>query len=290
MPGNRRNMLEKALELRPDVFIPDMEDSVTDREKTNARDMVASFLPKLAKVGPIVIPRINPMDSGFMEEDLKAVMSPYTFAVSVGKVDSAGDLSKISCLVNEKEKEAKLKEGSVKLIVWIETAMAVVNAYDICVASPRIVAVAFGAEDFTNDLGIERTDDDTEIAYPRSVVGVAAKAAGVLALDTPYFKFHDTVGLERNARLAKGYGFTGKFAIHPAQINIINKVFVPSQREIDHAYRVVQVFEEAEKMGKGSTSLDGKVIDVPVVKRARKTLELARSSSALEHRRSEIVD
>jgi citrate lyase subunit beta/citryl-CoA lyase len=275
VPGNRPNMLEKALGLAPDAFAPDMEDSVPLEEKANARDVTASFLSRLAASGPLVIPRVNSLDTGLIEDDLAAVVGPHIFGVSVGKVRSAEDIHQVSSIIRRQEKKAGLEAGAVKLIPWLETAAAVVNAYAICRASPRIVAVAFGAEDFTNDMGIQRTEDDSEVAYPRSAVCVAARAADVLALDTPYFSFRDPEGLRRNALSAKKYGFKGKFAIHPAQIEIINEAFSPSPDELEHARRVVAAFEEAERAGRGSTSLDGKVIDVPVVKRARQLLELA---------------
>ena len=158
---------------------------------------------------------------------------------------------------------------------FVETAQAIVNAYEICAASPRIVGVAFGAEDFTNDMGIQRGEDDLEISYPRTVIAIAARAADVLALDTPYFGFRDYEGLRKNAQTARRFGFNGKFAIHPAQINIINETFSPSPAEVEYARQVVAAFEEAERVGRGSTSLDGTVIDVPVVRRARNLLELA---------------
>ena len=140
--------------------------------------------------------------------------------------------------------------------------------------------VAFGAEDFTNDMAIERTQDGDEVDYPRKVICIAARAAGVLALDTPYFGFRDPDGLRANSQQARRYGFKGKFAIHPAQIDIINEAFSPSPEEVEHARRVVAAFEEAERNGRGSTSLDGQVIDVPVVRRARQLLELAESAPA----------
>jgi citrate lyase subunit beta/citryl-CoA lyase len=155
--------------------------------------------------------------------------------------------------------------------------MAIVHAYAICTASPRIVGAAFGAEDFTHDMAIERSADDSEVAVPRSLVCIAARAANVLALDTPYFAFRDPEGLRHNALASKKIGFKGKFAIHPSQLDIINTTFSPSPEEIEHARRVVAAFEEAERAGKGATSLDGKVVDVPVVKRARALLEIAAS-------------
>jgi citrate lyase subunit beta/citryl-CoA lyase len=273
-------MLAKAVTMAPDAYVPDLEDSVPTDEKANARDVTSSFLPKLADRGPLVIPRVNSLGSGLLEDDLATVVGPGVFGVSVGKIDGPDDVERISSTVEVLEQAAGLPLGGVRLIPWIETARAVVNAYAIAVASPRVVALAFGAEDFTNDMGIERTDEDVEISYPRSVVCVAARAAGILALDTPYFSFRDPEGLARDALEARRLGFKGKFAIHPAQIEVINETFAPSPVEIEHARRVVRAFEEAERAGRGATSLDGRVIDVPVVERARNLLELAGAISA----------
>ena len=138
--------------------------------------------------------------------------------------------------------------------------------------------MAFGAGDFVADMAIQRTEGDAEIAYPRSVVGVAARAAGVLALDTPYFGYRDPEGLARDIEAAKRFGFAGKFAIHPAQVDTINAAFSPSPAEIEHARRVVAAFEEAERSGSGSTSLDGEMIDIAVAVRARDLLTTAERS------------
>ena len=275
MPGNRADMLEKATGLAPDAFLPDMEDSVPWDEKGNARKVTASVLPRLAEAGTPVIPRVNSLDTGLLEDDLAAVVGPYIFGVSVGKIGSGEDIAQISDVMERLERSQGLDVGRLKLFPWIETASGVVNAREICVASSRIVAVAFGAEDFTNDMGVERTDEESQIAYPRSAVSVAARAADVLAVDTPFFSFRDPEALRRDCLVARRYGFKGKAAIHPAQIEIINEAFSPSAREIDEARRVVEAFDEAERAGRGSTSLDGKVIDVPVVRRARNLLETA---------------
>ena len=272
VPGNRPNMLSKSINFSPDAYVPDLEDSVPDVEKDNARDFVASYIPKLASVGPLLIPRVNPRDTGLMELDLAAVICPSTFAISVGKVRDANDVIDISKLVGIQEERAGLKHGHVKLVIWIEIAIGVVNAYEICSASQRTIAVAFGAEDFTNDMGVERTDDDSEVSYPRSVVAVAARAAGVQALDTPYVKFKDGDGLKDDVKNARKFGYKGKFAIHPSQIDIINLAFSPTAEEIREARRVIDSFADAEKLGKGSTSLEGKMIDIPIVKRAKATL------------------
>lgn len=277
VPGNQPSMMEKAMGLKPDAFIPDLEDSVPADEKSNARDVTAAHLAGLAAGGVKVIPRVNSMDTGIMEEDLAALIGPHIYGVSVGKIYTADDIRKISGILSDLEQKAGLPDGQIRLVGWIETAMAVVHAYEISAASPRVVAVAFGAEDYTNDMEIERTQDEQETVFARSAIGVAARAAGVLALDTPFFSFRDPDGLRENARDAKKYGFKGKFAIHPAQIDIINETFSPSQAEIEQAKREIAAYEEAERLGRGSTSLDGKVVDVPVVKRAQALLDLAKS-------------
>ncbi len=280
VPGNKANMLEKALRLAPDALIPDMEDSVPAAEKANARETIRSLLPLLAASGRPVMPRVNALDTQWIEADLAAVVGPHVLGVSVGKVRNAGDISAISQLIGELERRAGITVGTLQLLPWIETAEAIVNVSAICRASERIVAVAFGGEDFTNDMGVERLEDESQIVYARQALCVAARAAHVLALDTPYFKLRDPGGLRDNSLKAKSIGFKGKFAIHPEQIDTLNDCFSPSAQEIAHAERVVAAFEEAERRGSASTSLDGWVIDMPVVKRARALLELARRSRA----------
>ena len=277
VPGNRANMLEKAIGLRPDAVVPDMEDSVPITEKATAREMVASFLPRLAEAGHQSIPRVNSLNTGLMDDDLAAVIGPHIVGVSVGKVGSAKDVRQIADAVGRLEVAAGISFGTTSLVLWVETASAIVNASSICKASKRVIAIAFGGEDLTNDMAIPRTESEEEIAYPRSVVAVAARAAGVLALETPYFNYRDDEGLRRNSTASRNLGFRGRFAIHPSQIKGINASYLPSEEEIDHARRVVDAFAEAETRGSAATSLDGMVIDVPVVERARKVLSVAQS-------------
>jgi citrate lyase subunit beta/citryl-CoA lyase len=280
VPGNKASMLEKALALRPDALVPDMEDSVPTAEKANARETIRSWLPRLAATGIPVIPRVNALDTQWIGEDLGAVVSPHVLGISVGKVRNAGDIAAVSKLVDALEASAGLRTGALRLVPWIETAEAIVNVSAICRASERIAAVAFGGEDFTNDMGVERLEDESQVAYARQALCVAARAARVLALDTPYFKLRDLGGLRESSLRAKSIGFKGRFAIHPEQIDALNDCFSPSAQEVAHAERVVAAFEEAEARGRASTSLDGWVIDVPVVKRARALLELARRARA----------
>ena len=277
VPGNTPRMLDRAIGLRPDAFVPDMEDSVPWDEKANARGVTAAYIPELAATGVPVIPRVNSLDTGLLEDDLSAVAGPHVYGVSVGKMDNPEIVAEVARLLDRAESKAGVESGAIRLVPWIESAEAIVKVYDICKSSDRIVAVALGAEDFTNDMEIKRTDGDSELAYARGAIAVAARAAGVLALDTPFFAFRDPVALKANSEMSRAIGFKGRFAIHPAQLDIINGVYSPSEDEVAQARREIEAFEEAVAMGRGSTSLDGKVIDVPVVKRAHALLDRAKA-------------
>lgn len=275
VPGNRPNMLDKALGFSPDAFVPDMEDSIPAGEKENARQTIKAHLEKLHASGVPIIPRVNALETGLAEADLTAVVGPFIDGISIGKIYTPDDIHQIDQIITELEKKTGVEPGKVKLIPWIETAKSIVHCYDICAASPRIVAVAFGAEDFTHDMGIERTQDQRNVEFARNQMVIAARAAGVLALDVPFFSFKDHDALQADATAAKQLGFKGKFAIHPAQVDTISRTFMPSAEEVAQAQRIVDAYEEAERNGRGSTSLDGEVVDVPVVKRAYALLAAA---------------
>jgi len=276
IPGNQPKMLNKAPNVFPDAFIPDLEDSVAWDHKDDARNIVHNHLNMLSQTSKLLIPRVNALETGILKEDLQAVINQNVFAIAIGKIYSSKDVQEISNLISKVENEQKIKEGSIKLILWMETAQAIINAYEILTSNQRIVGSAFGAEDFTNDMGIHRTENENEIFFARNQLSVASKAANVIALDTPFFAFKDPDALKENSLFAKSIGFKGKFAIHPDQIDIINDCFSPSIQEIDHAKKVIETFEEAKKQGRGSTSLDGLVIDVPVVKRAESLLHISK--------------
>jgi len=232
VPGNQPNMLAKAATFTPDAFVPDMEDSVAWDDKSQARQVVADHLEMLGNTGIRVIPRINSLDTGLCEEDLSAIIGPQIYGVSVGKINSAQDVSLISKCITHLESERKITKGSIKLVLWIETAAGLLNAYDILSSDDRIIAAAFGAEDFTNDMEIKRNEDDREILFARSQVAIAARAAGVLALDTPFFGFKDPDSLKMNSELSKSIGFKGKFAIHPYKLKSLTNVFLLLKKKL----------------------------------------------------------
>lgn len=275
VPGNKANMLAKAETCHPDVLVPDMEDSVPDTEKEAARITIRDWLIRYRDHPSAIMPRVNALDTGLTEDDLSAVIGPDIWGISIGKICSPADVSTVSNMIGGMEEQTGLARGTIRLVLWIETTRAIVHCYEICRASKRIAGVAFGGEDYTNDLGVERLDDPRQLLYARSRLANDAHAAGVAALDTPFFQFRDESAHEADSIASRNLGFKGRFAIHPNQIETINRCFAPSPAEIEHARRVVAAYEEAEAHGRGSTSLDGRVIDVPVVKRARGVLALA---------------
>ena len=279
VPGNRRDMLEKSPGFDADVLVADLEDSVPAAEKTAARELVRELAPSLSSMGRKVMVRVNSLDTGLTADDLRAVVNPQLYGVSLGKVDSPWHIRECRRLLGIEELRQGMPLGSIKIIPWIENAAGVLNMADIVGASSRVVALAFGAEDYTNDMGLLRTEGGEEVRLPRAMVPIAARAAGIVALDTPYVRFRDADGLRREAESACSLGYKGKFSIHPAQLETINAVFTPKEEDLEYARRVVKAWEEAEAQGRGALALDGNMVDVPVVKRAYNLLQLAEEIS-----------
>ena len=288
IPGNRSDMLEKAGRYSASAFIPDLEDSVPAANKAEALEVTAAALPSLAELGRPIVPRVNSLATGLTDGELKAIVGPLIAGVSIGKVRTAEDIRYLDMIISGIERERGIDAGTIGILPWLETASAIVSAHSICVASDRVRWVAFGAEDYSADMGISRAVDveasdvggieeygEASLLYARSAVAVAARAANVDALDTPYVKFRDPEGLRQEAGLARRLGYVGKFAIHPAQIEVIDAVFSPSSDEIERARRVVAAATGAERDGRGSVALDGEMIDAPVVARARNVLARA---------------
>lgn len=275
VPGNRENMLERAKSFRADVVMVDLEDSVPPGEKVAARDMAKEWVPTLKREGQRVMVRVNSLDTGLTRSELEALVSPDLYGISLGKVDSQWNIRDVDRMLHAFEPQAGVEPGSTKISAWVETARALVDARDIALASPRVISLSFGAEDFTNDMGIERSDTGSEVQVPRSLVPVAAQAANVASLDSPFVLFQDPDALRADAQHARKIGYTGKHAIHPAQLNIINEVFSPSPEEVAYARRIMEAWDNAEAEGRGSLALDGRMVDVPVVKRAENLLAFA---------------
>ena len=289
VPGNRPAMLTKAAGFEVEWLIPDLEDSVPAGEKIEARAIVAEHIPLLAAAGKHLVPRVNSLASGLAEEDIAAVVSEQVTGISIGKIGTPEEIGVIDDILAAVERKAGITVGHTSIVPWLETAEAVINAYQICTASKRVRWTAFGAEDFSADMGISRAVDgavgesdsgsahtaEPGLAYARSAVAVAARAAGVHALDTPYTRFRDPEGLRAEAVLAKSIGYKGKLAIHPAQVEVIESVFMPTDAEIEHAKKVLEIAIGAESDGRGAVALDGEMVDMPVILRAQNVLREA---------------
>ena len=275
VPGNRENMLERAKSFNADVIMVDLEDSVPPGEKVTARDMAKDWVPTLRREGHRVMVRVNSLDTGLTRSELETLVSPDLYGISLGKVESKWNILDVDRMLRAIEPLAGVEPGLTKIVAWAETASALVDARDIAASSSRVIALAFGAEDFTNDMGIERSDAGDEVQVPRSLVPVAARAANVASLDSPFVAFQDPSALRADAQRARQMGYTGKHAIHPAQLDIINEVFSPAPDEVSYARRIIEAWDKAQAEGRGSLAMDGRMVDVPVVKRAQNLLAFA---------------
>ena len=218
--------------------------------------------------------------------DIRTVVTRGLRGICLPKSESAEDIHKADTLISDAERDAGLEVSSIRLLALIETPKGIINAYEIASASPRILGVNFGAEDYTLEMGINRTEEGAEIYYPRMVITLACHTANVLAIDSVYTDLRDEEGLIKETRLAGQMGFQGKLVIHPDQVGPVNQVFTPSEEETTYARRVVEAFEVAVSQGQASISLDGKMIDTPVAERARKLLTLAETITEKERTNS----
>jgi citrate lyase subunit beta / citryl-CoA lyase len=279
LPGNEPKFFPNASLHGPDCVILDLEDSVAPAEKDAARILVRNALRCVDFGSSERAVRINPGRAGLL--DLRAVIPHGPQVVLIPKCESADSVEVIESEIRSLEKARK--EGPETLLIPIlESALGVVHAFAIASSSPRICALAIGLEDYTADIGIERTVEGKESLYARMAVITAAKAAGVQALDSVFSDVDDESALFLSTREAKALGFDGKGCIHPRQIGIIHSAFAPTAREIERARDIVSAAEEARKRGSGVISLGSKMIDAPVVKRAERILRLAEMNDAKE--------
>ena len=262
-------------------MILDLEDAVATAEKRATRETVAAAL-KRPRRGLLYV-RVNAADTEFCHGDLVAIVRPGLDGVILPKVESAATLAAIDWLLSQLEREAGLTAQSVDLIPIIETARGLRDIDAILAAGTRVRHVAFGAGDFTLDVNMAWSRDEAELGYARSKIVTASRAAGAEApLDTVWIDLEDAEGLEASAKTALRLGFQGKMCIHPNQIDVVNRVFTPSDAEIAFAERVVAAFERAEAEGSAAIQLDGKFIDYPIVYRAQRVLQRMRAIRARE--------
>ena len=285
VPGHRQKMIEKSFGLtNADAVMLDIEDGVAPAEKDAARQQIASSLDAIAQQGasartPARYVRINAVGHERMFSDLGAVVRPGLEGLVLPKVDSPGQVDTVEEVLDRKEPEMEIPRGSIRLLVAIESPRGLFQAQEIAAASPRVIGLIFGAEDFGKEMGLplRREGEARDLLYARSAFVCSAAAAGVQAVDGVWPDIQDSEGLKTFALQSRRLGFTGMSSIHPSQIDAINAAFTPSAEEVEYCRKVVQAFDEARSRGEGSIAFGGQLIDLPIVERARRTLALAAS-------------
>lgn len=272
LPGNNPNMLTRGHLFGSDGLILDLEDAVAVSEKDTARLLVREVLRRGEFGSCEVTVRINGVDTDLWKDDLAAVVPCKIDGIRAPKVEDPQTIRDLDEELSHVEEKAGIEVGHTKIICLLETANGVWNAYDIAKTSPRVAAIMPGGEDLAADLRTSRSPEGTELEWIRRMLVVAARAAGVDALDTVFPRVSDDEGLRRETEFIKSLGYDGKSVIHPNQISIIHDVFTPTEKEIERAKKIVAAAKEAAERGLGAVSVDGRMVDKPVVKRAEFTL------------------
>jgi len=276
VPGANAAMLSNTFIYKPDSIMFDLEDAVALREKDTARILVFQALqhPMYQDIETVV--RVNPLNSEFGVNDLNAVVRGGADVVRLPKTDSANDIIEMEKVIEEIEEACGREVGSTGMLAAIESAQGINNAVEIAHSSKRLIGIALGAEDYVRDLRTNRSAGGIELLFARCSLLQAARSAGIMAFDTVYSDANNVEGFLNEAELIKQLGFDGKSLINPRQIDLLHNLYSPTKKEADYAQQVVEAAEEAECNGLGVVSLNGKMIDIPIIERARLTLERAK--------------
>ena len=277
VPGNNPKKIIGAEVYGADCIIYDLEDSVSVFEKDSARILVKYALRYNRPECRIVI-RINQSDTPYYKEDVECMVPLKPDFLRLPKAECAEDIINLDRLITKTEKEFDIPEGSVKIVASIENALGVMNSYKIASASKRMLAIGLGAEDFRTDMGMQRSERAEEILFARNLIALHAHAANIKAMDYVYSNFKNEEGFRADTLLGKKLGYTGKSVVHPSQVSIVHEIYTPSEEEIDNAKAIFAAYEDALKCGSGVTSLNGKMIDKPMVTRAMAVLSSAKAA------------
>ena len=281
-PGDDLKKITKAAALGVDCLCMDIEDGVAASRKIEARQMIITALGSLDFGRTERLVRINAVGSGLEAADLEAVFSAGAQVrpdgIVLPKAESAAQVQWVSAQITAAEERYGWPSGGIPLIIQIETAVGLVNIREVLAADPRLQAVIFGAEDLAASMGAKRTSAGWEVFYARGTVVAHAAAFDLQAIDMVYLDFHDQAGLEAEAHQGAQMGFEGKQIIHPNQIEPVQRAFTPGEDEVAHARRVVEAFEQHQLAGRGAFALDGKMVDLPIVKIAQRVLARAAAS------------
>ena len=282
VPGNMPSMLQNIPIVAADAVIIDLEDAVPLSEKDAARRLVRRFLETYRDRRQEVLVRINALDTRWGYDDLREVLPAMPDGIRLPKADTPEIVERLDTFLTEHEEALGVEIGRFRILPSIESALGVINCIQIASTSTRILGLAFGAEDYTASMEIERTKSGEELFNARSRVVWAAKAAGVQAIDSIFSDVKDMEAFRREVELVKGLGYTGKSLVNPRQIEVLHEVFAPKPAEIEYAQQVVEAIQRAREMGTGVISLGGKMVDAPVVKRAFRVLRTAFAQGLIE--------
>ena len=273
VPAHNSKLLDSALRRDADVLLLDIEDSVPVKNKQEARDNIKEFVEKAVAERKLIFPRINDRESGQLLKDAYQLTIEGVAGFMYPKVKTGEDVYFFGKLLETIEYEKGYPIGKFKIIPLIETTSAVVNIKEICTACHRVVAVAFGCEDYVTDLQGKHDDNGNSIFTARSMIAMTARACGIYPIDTVHIKVHDLDDLERNLKISKDLGFEGMLVLNPKELPLVHKYFSPSDEEILWAKEMLSLSEEAQNMGKGVAVKDNKFIGPPMVKMAKNILD-----------------
>ncbi|MBE6046746.1 MAG: citrate lyase subunit beta [Clostridiales bacterium] len=271
-PANKPKMYLNAPVFKPDCILFDLEDAVAMSEKDAGRDLLCKAVETLEFGDCMVFARVNGTGTPFFEEDVRSIVPSGIRYMRLAMCDCPDDVVVLDQLLTEVEKANGIEVGTVKIQCSIETAKGVLNARETVKASDRVISLSFGAEDYTNSMGTVRTREGNELSYARTYLPVVAAEAGITAVDTVWSNYKDEEGFAEEVKWAKTLGFTGKSCIHPSQIKIAHTLLSPSAEEIEHAQRVVDAEREATAAGIGVFTVDNKMVDYPIINKARRIL------------------
>jgi len=272
VPAHNQKLLDSSLRRDADVLLLDIEDSVPVVDKQKARENIKLFVQRPEAQGKIIFPRVNDRESGELLKDLYQLTIPGITGFMYPKSTKEEDVYFVGKLLETIEYEKNIPVGTFKLIPLIETAGAIVEIKEICKACTRVVAVAFGCEDYVADLCGKHDPDGQSIFYARNAIVNAARSAGVLPIDTVHIRVHDLEDLERNLILSKNLGFEGMLVLNPKELPLVNQYFSPSEEEVAWAEEMIQLTAEAKAEGKGVAVKDNKFIGPPMLKMAENIL------------------
>lgn len=275
VPGNNPRFIEKAPSIPADVYTLDLEDSIPPSEKEATRVMIAETIKAgtLAATGAQVWVRVNNWETLMTNDDLEAVVIPGLDGITLAKTGCADDVKRLEWKIEELELRRGIPVGTVKISMLLETAKGIANAEECCLASKRNVAAIFGAVDYCRDMRVKITDTAEEQLYGRFKVGVACRAAGIVAVDAPFVSFQNVPAFEANVVTGRQMGYEGRMIIHPSQVEPSNRMYAPDPADVEWAKAVVKVFEEEGlAKGKAAVTLNGKMVDTPVYDNARDIL------------------